>query len=66
MISLRSQPELGGGVVLPCLVDPDVLPEGRHGAVPGLVRDGPVARSPMLDSISRSSSDPIVHNRPSR
>ena len=44
----RSQTKLCRSIVLPGLVHPDVLPEGRHGAVPGLVGDGPVARATQV------------------
>ena len=37
-----SQPELGGGVVFPGGMDPDVGADGGQGAVPGLVGDGSV------------------------
>ncbi len=37
-----SEPELGGSVVLPRLVNADVGTNCREGAMSGLVRDGPV------------------------
>ena len=43
-----SQAKLSSGVVLPRFVDPYVLPEGRHGAVTGLMGYGPVARAPQV------------------
>jgi hypothetical protein len=39
-------PLIRRGVILPRLMDPYVLPQGRHGAEPGLVGDGPVAGAP--------------------
>src|SRR6476620_3868092 len=41
--TLTLQPQRGGGVVGPGVVDADVAAEGGQGAVPGLVGDGAVA-----------------------
>jgi hypothetical protein len=59
------QPELSGSIVLPRLVDRNVLPEGRHRAVPGLVSDRPVAGAPQVSVGDNTSTSTVTLSPPS-